>query len=331
MDLQTGRMSRRGQCKKCKITQLVIGTVNKMAYHQGYKSLKFLNRKRQPMLINPIDTLKGIGAMISKNVEALDQADEDYTPMLEPPEDKLNIDSGVDAEELVDILDNGADIRGNPGNSIAVEEDNPPEPQEDESESGIPGQSAPVEDDDDSVEVPSLVSEPESRPPRVRNSPERYNPASQESYMACVTCHHLQTQCHPPERTLEYEDLEVAVAATTVTYLQERCNGQLYNLKQGIMEFADEGVQAAKKELNQMHERMGFKAIVVRELTRIERQRTEEDLMLLTCKKGGNVKGRLVYNGKGSCSWVSRENKGSLMVLAESLMLTCTVDTNEGT
>ena len=45
MDLQTGRMSRRAQVKKCQMTKLVVNTVNEMAYRQGYKSLKFLNRK----------------------------------------------------------------------------------------------------------------------------------------------------------------------------------------------------------------------------------------------------------------------------------------------
>ena len=71
MDLQLGRMSRRGHCKKCKMTKLVK-TVNEMAYRQGYKSLKFLNRKKQPMLLNPIDILGRIGAMVNENVKAIE-------------------------------------------------------------------------------------------------------------------------------------------------------------------------------------------------------------------------------------------------------------------
>lgn len=51
--------------------------------------------------------------------------------------------------------------------------------------------------------------------------------------------------------------------------------------------------------------------------------------MLLTRKKDGNVKGCLVFNGKGTRSWVSREDKSSLTVLAKSLMLTCVVDAHE--
>ena len=51
--------------------------------------------------------------------------------------------------------------------------------------------------------------------------------------------------------------------------------------------------------------------------------------MLLARKKSGDVKGRLVYNGKGTRSWISREDKSSPTVLNESLMLTCAVDAFE--
>ena len=68
---------------------------------------------------------------------------------------------------------------------------------------------------------------------------------------------------------------------------------------------------AAKQELTQMHERVGFRAIAVAELSRKERLWAQEGLMLLTRKKSGDVKGRLVYNGKGTRSWISREDKSS--------------------
>ena len=75
-----------------------------------------------------------------------------------------------------------------------------------------------------------------------------------------------------------------------------------------------------------MHKSVGFKAVAVAELTRRERQRAQEGLMLLTRKKSGDIKGRLVYNGKGTRSWISREDKSSPTVLNESLMLICAVD-----
>ena len=78
----------------------------------------------------------------------------------------------------------------------------------------------------------------------------------------------------------------------------------------------------AKKELGQMHTRRGLRSIAVAELTRRERLRAQEGLMLLTRKQTGECKGRLVYNGKNTREWISREDKSSPTVLTESLMLT---------
>ena len=86
---------------------------------------------------------------------------------------------------------------------------------------------------------------------------------------------------------------------------------------------------AAKRELSQLHERVGFRAVAVAELSRLERQRAQEGLMLLARKKSGVIKGRLVYNGKGTRCWISKEDKSSPTVLNESLLLTCAVDAYE--
>ena len=92
------------------MTKLVIETVNKMAYDQGYKSFKFLDRKKRPMLLNPIDTLSGINAITNENLEALEQADEEYVPLV-PSQDQsgdddsvLDADSPIDNEEVAELL-----------------------------------------------------------------------------------------------------------------------------------------------------------------------------------------------------------------------------------
>ena len=149
------------------------------------------------MLLNPIDTLEGIGAMVNDNVEALEQADEDFMPMLAPAESQddedleLIVDSGVDANEIADILDDGASDHENPGDVGSVDENNQPELDEDGSEIDDPDPCAPIDGDLESLDVPSLVSEPEGRPTRERNPLERYNLTSGESYATKVVCHHL--------------------------------------------------------------------------------------------------------------------------------------------
>ena len=73
---------------------------------------------------------------------------------------------------------------------------------------------------------------------------------------------------------------------------------QLLNFRKGIAEFKEEGVKASKAELSQMHQRICWRSVAVKELTRRERKRAQEGLMLLTRKKSGDVKGRLAYNGE---------------------------------
>jgi len=49
-----------------------------------------------------------------------------------------------------------------------------------------------------------------------------------------------------------------------------------------LKEFGAAGVEACKAELGQLHERVGFKAVAIRELTLVEKIRAQEGLMLLT-------------------------------------------------
>ena len=145
-----------------------------------------------------------------------------------------------------------------------------------------------------------------------------------------MQCHHLVTQVHPDERTLEYREGKEKVVAEILTHLRKECHAQLFNLRKGLREFGEDGVEGAKKELSQMHLRKGFRSVAVAELTHQEQLRAQEDLMLLTRKQSGECKGRLVYNGKGTREWISREDKSSPTVLTESLMMTCAIDAFKG-
>ena len=53
-------------------------------------------------------------------------------------------------------------------------------------------------------------------------------------------------------------------------------------------------------------------------------------LMLLTEKRDKSVKGRMVYNGKPTREWLTREDSASPMAALESIMLTAVIDTHEG-
>ena len=103
-----------------------------------------------------------------------------------------------------------------------------------------------------------------------------------------------------------YEESEVKVVANMLTHLKEVCNAQQFNLSRGLKEFPVERPPVEKKELRQLHQRGSFKAIAVKKLTRLERERAMEGLMLLQRKGSGEVKGRSAYNGKPTRKWITK-------------------------
>ena len=68
----------------------------------------------------------------------------------------------------------------------------------------------------------------------------------------------------------------------------------------------------------------------IAELTPEERRKAVEALMFLTEKRDGSIKGRMVYNGKPTREWLSREDSASPTAAQESIMLTAIVDAKEG-
>ena len=51
--------------------------------------------------------------------------------------------------------------------------------------------------------------------------------------------------------------------------------------------------------------------------------------MLLTEKRNKTIKGRMVFNGKPTRKWLSKENSASPTTMLESLMLTLVIDAKE--
>ena len=88
-----------------------------------------------------------------------------------------------------------------------------------------------------------------------------------------------------------YSEQEVDVVGRTILNMQSYLSQQL-NLRKGLKEFGDKGVEVCKAELGQMHDIFCWKTIAVKELTRREKQCAQEGLMLLTRKCGGKVKSR---------------------------------------
>ena len=340
MDLATGRMFSRPKCDACAMTRMVIERVELIAEKQGYKTLKFFNRKRKEMMLRDADLLAGVGG----NAEAI--LDEDYIPLppiddgedeIDPAEELDGDEQSITNEEIADLLNDEnsgvADVNEDDIMPDLIPRDDGDESSDDEEEDGLEENCGNDESDQDSRsastlgDAPSLVSEPGIRQSgRTNRTPARYNPSSGESYIQ--SCHNIVAQVKGKERCLEYNDSETQFVAHVLTKFKE-CYAQQYMLGKGLKEFVKEGPPAVKSELDQMHRRRCFKAVAVAELTRLERIRAQEGLMLLTRKRSGKVKGRLAYNGKPTRDWISKEDKSSPTVSNESLMLTCAIDAFE--
>jgi hypothetical protein len=65
-------------------------------------------------------------------------------------------------------------------------------------------------------------------------------------------------------------------------------------------------------------------------MTNIERRKAQIALAYLSEKRNGDVKGRVVYNGKPTREYLGREDSSSAPVSLESILLTGMIDAHEG-
>jgi hypothetical protein len=89
------------------------------------------------------------------------------------------------------------------------------------------------------------------------------------------------------------------------------------------------GKQAAIEELDQLHKRICFNPVDVSSMTRSGKNLAMQSLLFLTEKRDGRIKGRLVYNGKPTRDWLSKEEAASPTASLEGILLTSIVDVKE--
>ena len=272
MDLATGEVITRPRFDKCVMTKMVIRRVEEMAAAQGYKTLKFFNRKKQEMILSDIDLLEGVGGFSEHIIQ--DRATEVNLPSGDPMPGGLlneiaeNNESAedVDQEQLADLA--GDDQDPYAATIPAIENDEVPPDNEggadDEDESGRPDCDEIFEGEDTQDEnIPELESEDGGsvqnvllRSSRQSRLPERYNPTTGQSYAQYEASFNLLTQDIKEDNVLQYSDDKVGVVAHSINKLRHLCMAQQFNLRKGLREFGAEGVEASKIELKQMHDRV---------------------------------------------------------------------------
>ena len=75
----------------------------------------------------------------------------------------------------------------------------------------------------------------------------------------------------------------------------------LLGTKAGVREYGQEAVAAIISEVKQLEGNNCLKARAVKELTRLERERALRSITLVTNKRSGKIKGRMVADGIKQC------------------------------
>ena len=176
-----------------------------------------------------------------------------------------------------------------------------------------PGPQVEAESEDEAEEQEPDPPEPRY-PRRNRQAPENLTyPAGNLQVETPLELRHnlhgVTTQ--DPDLDGEYSPIEAPVMASLMVDMHHRsedvirntCLGQQYILQKGLKVFKEKGVQAAKKEADQLHGREAFAPIDVATLTDIEREHACDAIMFLSEKRDKTVKGRMVFNGKPSREW----------------------------
>jgi hypothetical protein len=287
--------------------------------------------------IHPADWIAGV----EYEDEDEEANDDEYK---DDDNENYEYDDELDEEDYYDRVDPDKleDLRAETSEQRDVNDANP---------NGEDEQQAPNETERNDSETASLVTESSEtlrRSERNTNRPVKYSqyqttepkrkvkfPDSDQFELE--NCHNLMVDArNGNNRMIEY-DLEGAmIAAEWIVEINNKATvqgasfAQQYMLKRGIKKYGERGSEAAMKELDQLHQRNCFTPIDINKLTPSEKRKAQEALMFLTKKHDGKIKGRMVYNGKPTREWLSREDAASPTVSLESILLTAVVDAHEG-
>jgi hypothetical protein len=102
------------------------------------------------------------------------------------------------------------------------------------------------------------------------------------------------------------------------------------NMRRGLITFGEEGVDAVRNEMKQLHDRKVMQVRKSAELTSQQRMEALAYLMFLKRKRSGKVKGRGCSDGRKQRAYTAKEDAASPTVSTESVFLTAVIDALEG-
>ena len=94
--------------------------------------------------------------------------------------------------------------------------------------------------------------------------------------------------------------------------------------------FGEAGVEAVKKEMQQLHDRGIMKKKEAKELTRAQKKEALAYLMFLKRQHGGKIKGRGCADGRKQRAYTAKEDAASPTIANEAMFLMAVIEAMEG-
>jgi hypothetical protein len=127
----------------------------------------------------------------------------------------------------------------------------------------------------------------------------------------------------------ESEDTPVDVSAPGEADAGEPLATPQMSMKRGIKVFGQGGVDAVKKEMQQLHDRIVMQAKNARDRTPEEKKQALAYLMFLKRKRTGDIKGRGCADGRKQRAWTDKDEATSPTIATEAVFLTAVIDAYE--
>ena len=103
-----------------------------------------------------------------------------------------------------------------------------------------------------------------------------------------------------------------------------------YIFGKGLKKFGEKGANAVYEEFKKMHKRGTFQPRNYSELTKEEKKKILDTIVLIEEKRDGRIKGRAVADGSQQRQHVDKEKAASPTASLESIMLTSVIEASEG-
>ena len=133
----------------------------------------------------------------------------------------------------------------------------------------------------------------------------------------------------------EYNEQEAKIMLTFLQNLNPNskkiklagvCNTTTYSLNKGIWKYGNKGRQVVNKKLSQLHNREVFKPVMLSDLTKEEKDKAMNSLIVLIEKRDDTIKARACANGKIQRTCIDKNKAASPTVITEALLTTAIID-----